>query len=177
MTTDVSAAAWPSTTGQPGTRGNPLESLSPTKLKKVSSATPVMIPGRMSGRSTRRRKAVLPGKSSRSSTNAPGMPTSSEIDHGQQGELDAGEGGIEHGPVVGQHAVPLEGAEPQRPRDDRGVMERVDDHHGERQIDEGEYARSRRPEQGSETVGGAGGTPHAGPPPRTEPIMRSDWPL
>ena len=38
-----------------------------------------MIPGRMSGSNTSRRKAVLPGNSNRSSTNAPGTPTRSEI--------------------------------------------------------------------------------------------------
>ena len=49
------------------------------KLKNVSSETPVMIPGRMSGRSTSRRNAVFPGNSWRSSTKAPGTPITSAI--------------------------------------------------------------------------------------------------
>ena len=48
-------------------------------MENVRSETPVMIPGRMSGSSTRRWNSVLPGKSCRSSRNAPGTPTASEM--------------------------------------------------------------------------------------------------
>ena len=129
MTTEVSAAAWPSTTGHPGTSGNPLESLRPTKLKNVSRATPVMMPGRISGQQHEPPEGGLAREVEPVEHERARHAHQQRDDHRQQRELQARQGRGQHRPVVRQRDVPRERAELERPGDDRRVVERVDDHH------------------------------------------------
>ena len=79
---------------------------------------------------------------------------------GQERQLEARERRVEHPPIVRQGAEPLEGAELQGPGDDRGIVEGVDDHDHERQIDEGEDQAAGEPQHGGQAVatgGQAGG--------------------
>ena len=50
-------------------------------------------------------------------------------------------------PVVGQGPEPPERAQPEGPRDDGRIVKGVDDHHYQREIDEGKDATAHGPER------------------------------
>ena len=100
-----------------------------------------MMPGRISGRRTRRRKRDLPGKLARSSASAASKPRVSDERDAAGGDDQAVDDGIPDGGVGEKLAVPIEGEMARRKTADAVAIEGVEDQDGDRQVDEGEDER------------------------------------
>ncbi len=105
-----------------------------------------MMPGRMSGSSTRRRKRDLPGKLARSSARAASRPRVSESATLQAATMRLLSTEVQMAASAKKLAVPVEGEMARREAADAVAIEGVNDEHDDGEIDEGEdeHANTRR---------------------------------